>query len=457
MTAPDEPKSPKHPGATNPQQSVNPFRLEMLFEDVTQVFRPNRVPTASTPELLISMDTNVLLLPYTIRKDGLKTIQHFYEGLRSAGRLLLSERVAREFIANRDRKLAELIKMIGDLKSRINIGENKISPILEGVDGSHEMLEASEALTSAKKIYIKALEKVSATVEAWSGDDPVTSIYNAVFDADNIISSGESQEQLLEEWNIRRRERIPPGYKDSNKEDTGIGDFLVWKSLLKIGSEYKRDLIFVTGDEKADWFVRSNNQGAYPRPELIAEYRRASEGKNIRFAEFHEVLREMEVAEEIVEEVESAEIYANVAARTKGSRAERQLNCIAHVPLGKTEIIVYQMNYGGGDVSFCSDNVNFTVNLSECSENSIWAYPNGRDELNVIKQGTIGQFIDSRNFNGHNDPFAISRGQMLWARNSSGFTLIARLLDANTPRNGETFLASFIFSIFAPNATIYVP
>ena len=43
---------------------------------------------------------------------------------------------------------------------------------------------------------------------------------------------------------------MPPGYKDGRKEDEGIGDFLIWKSLLKFGEEKKLDLAFVTGEEK---------------------------------------------------------------------------------------------------------------------------------------------------------------------------------------------------------------
>lgn len=91
-------------------ETSNPFRLEGIFEDAAQIFKPNRVRRASSSDVIIAVDTNVLLLPYTIRKDGLPELQAFYEQIRAENRLYLPARAAREFIVHRDRKLAELIK-----------------------------------------------------------------------------------------------------------------------------------------------------------------------------------------------------------------------------------------------------------------------------------------------------------------------------------------------------------
>ena len=317
---------PAKAGQRPPHEAPNPFKLEGIFEDVTQIFKPNRVQKASSSDVIIAVDTNVLLLPYTIRKDGLPKLQKFYQDLRADGRLYLPARVAREFIVHRDKKLAELLKMITDVRSRINIGETKLSPILEGVEGSEAMASASMALAEAKTQYTRSLAAVEEVVQSWSGDDPVTTIYDAVFDATNIISPSQTNDELLAEWKVRLKEQIPPGYKDGSKDDTGIGDFLVWKALLSLGAKQKRDLIFVTGEEKADWFVRVNRTGAYPRPELVAEYRKHSGGKSLRLVEFHDVLREMDVSQEIVSEVEKAEITANSACLlyTSPSPRDRQ-------------------------------------------------------------------------------------------------------------------------------------
>lgn len=460
MTTPKEAKPQKAANTEGLFGGFDPFKLESSFEDVSQIFKPNKVAKASNKDVLIAVDTNVLLLPYTIRKDGLSTLQKFYQDLRSANRLFLPARVAREFITNRDKKLAELLKTLGDVKSRINIGEKKLSPILDGVDGSEEMAIASQALNAAKKQYTAALEKVEAKVQSWSGDDPVTSIYNTVFDAANIISPTDTNADMLADWQKRLINKVPPGYKDGNKEDTGIGDFLVWKSLLALGASQQKDLIFVTGEEKADWFVRLNGQGVYPRPELVAEYKKHSRGKNIRLIEFHEVLSEMEVSRDFVNLIESAEMAANNIIRASLSSDERKkfiYNLQADATLGSIAFADFRMPYGGRKIVFSSGEVRFEFNVSEQGKDSLWAYANNSDELNSFPRGTPGQRIDTTSMSGAKSFFSVSTNELLWGRNALGYTLIARLIETNAPEPDRPFEAKFVFSIFGPNDPIVIP
>ena len=58
----------------------------------------------------------------------------------------------------------------------------------------------------------------------------------------------------------RYRDKVPPGYKDASKDDGGIGDFLIWKTLLQLGSKEKKDFVFVTGEQKPDWFNQASGE-----------------------------------------------------------------------------------------------------------------------------------------------------------------------------------------------------
>nr|WP_295884194.1 PIN-like domain-containing protein [uncultured Devosia sp.] len=458
MTAPKEnkPALPVEAEEVSPDGS-GPFKLEGIFEDATQIFKPNRVKEASSPDVIIALDTNVLLLPYTIRKDGLPKLQKFYQDLRAANRLYLPARVAREFIVHRDKKLAELLKMITDVRSKINIGETKLSPILEGVEGSEAMAVASKALAEAKSQYTKAISVVEEQVQSWSGDDPVTSVYDAVFDGENIISPTQTNDVLLAEWQVRLKERIPPGYKDGGKADTGIGDFLVWKALLALGAAQKKDLIFVTGEEKADWFVRVNGAGAYPRPELVAEYRKHSGGKGLRLVEFHDVLREMDVAQEVVIEVEKAETTANNFIRATALSEMFSLNTTASTSLNTSNAVTLRMHYGGEDITFKSDGVFFKFSVSEAGWDSMYVYPNSPDDLYPVPVGTIGETVQLEGLQFAGKAIKITKGQMACFRNAAGFTLILRLLSANLPEKNKPFEVSFAFAIFSPDCTVTVP
>ena len=431
------------------------FKLERAFDDLSSIFGSSNVPDASSPSVLLAFDTNVLLLPYTIRKDNLPKLQSFYEKILKEGRLYLPARAAREFIQNRDKKLAELLKTLGDVKSRINIGEPRLSPILEGVAGSHDLFEASEALGIAKKKYVAAVSLLEATVRTWSGDDPVTRIYSQVFSIKNIVSPVETEAELSAEWDIRRSNAVPPGYKDSGKDDTGIGDFLIWKSILQLAAEFKQDLIFVTGDEKADWFVRSMGAGAYPRPELVAEYRKFSGGKNLRLASFHDVLSEMAESEEFVNEVEKAEDDANSALRmrletlySKGEIPPKNVALIKGEFRGLYEKLEFSVPYGGAEIFFKDQRYEFSFMVSEAGVDSIWVYPDPKYKFYYSGNRGSGKPRDIESMREEVDPFKLSTQNILFLRAETGGVLGLRLQFANQPEPGDYFKMAFTAAIF---------
>lgn len=435
----------------------DPFKLEKVFEDASDIFNVNTLEDASSDDAIITVDTNVLLLPYTIRKDDLSALAKFYQGLRSAGRLYLPDRVAREFIVHRDKKLTELLQTINDVRSRINIGETRLSPIMEGMDGVEALSAASKALLEAKKEYTKALEVVEDNIKAWRGDDPVTAVYKSVFDKDNIVSPSEAQKDLLAEWEYRLKEKIPPGYKDRSKADTGIGDFLVWKTLLAIGAKHKKNMIFITGEEKADWFVRVNKIGVYPRPELVAEYRKHSGGKGIRLVELHDVLREMDVAQDVVIEVERAENSVNNAIRAGTAINLDWRNTTSITTPNTTTSARMRMRYGGESLIFSAGGIEFKFSVSECGPNSIWVYPNGIDEMFLVATVRTGEILHHLLKDAIEKAASISSGQLVCLRKASGHLLIARLLRANQPETGEIFEVSMSFAIYSPGETVYAP
>jgi hypothetical protein len=100
---------------------------------------------------------------------------------------------------------------------------------------------------------------------------------------------------------------IPPGYKDADKEDGGIGDLLIWYSILEMGQKGK-DVIFVSNEgRKGDWRYRSDNRTLYPRYELVDEFRRASGGRSFHMLEFSSFLRLFDVKESVIKEVVTEE------------------------------------------------------------------------------------------------------------------------------------------------------
>lgn len=294
-----------------PSDFADESRLEQLFPDASSLLSMRSTGTAADVNANVALDTNALLVPYDLEQDDLGAISKALQKLASEKRLFVAARSAREFISNRDKILAELVKSLNDANSTIKMPNTKLPALLRGTQPCADVIEAIEQLATAKKNFNKANAKLVDTIKSWRGNDPVSAIYDKVFSSASIVEHDCSLEEARREWAIRRQKNIPPGYKDKNKADNGIGDFLIWKSLLALGSSTKKDLLFVTGEQKGDWFVRAGHQGLYARPELVDEYRRASNGKCVRLLTLADLLRELDVPESTIQDVRSAEREAN--------------------------------------------------------------------------------------------------------------------------------------------------
>lgn len=84
--------------------------------------------------------------------------------------------------------------------------------------------------------------------------------------------SGEEKLKIEQEGEKRYAGKIPPGYKDSKKVENRFGDLLVWKEIIGYAKSKKVDIIFVTHDQKEDWWNIINGKTIGPRIELRKEF-----------------------------------------------------------------------------------------------------------------------------------------------------------------------------------------
>jgi hypothetical protein len=76
--------------------------------------------------------------------------------------------------------------------------------------------------------------------------------------------------QIVEEGELRYRNKIPPGFEDEGEKE-GIqiyGDLISWKQLLDHADSHKLPAILVSNDLKPDWV----NEEQHPKLDLIKEY-----------------------------------------------------------------------------------------------------------------------------------------------------------------------------------------
>jgi hypothetical protein len=137
----------------------------------------------------------------------------------------------------------------------------------------------------------------------------VSVVYRDIFAGrvSDLELNDKQRKELIGEMAWRYEHGIPPGYLDRSKPDGGIGDLLIWKTILRLGTERSAHCIFVTEDSKGDWWVQS--EGTFqPRIELVEEYRRATDGKTIHLMPLSSFLATFGAQEQAVDETQQVEI-----------------------------------------------------------------------------------------------------------------------------------------------------
>ena len=315
------------------QKDKDLFFADRVYPDVHAIFswRPKSLDEIKR-DCLIVLDTNVLLAPYTsVSQKNLSVIADSYKSLIRENRVIVPAQATREFARLRPTKLSELHNQLSNLRSKdlkINLGSY---PLLEDVHEYAEVRELVEGITDLAQKYKSSLGELQKVIESWEWNDPVSQIYEELFNSDVVVDPELNHQNVEKDLNWRKQNGVPPGYKDSGK----VGDLLIWHTILEIGATRKKDLIFVTGDVKADWWHQSNNQNLYPRHELVEEYRRKSKGASFHMLTFPGFLSLYDVDEKVVEEVRNAtpqlrELTFEFGPTAKGNSAERELTVMPH-------------------------------------------------------------------------------------------------------------------------------
>lgn len=285
------------------------YDLEEAFPSAGHLFqvRPRSVE-AIKDTCLVVLDTNVLLVPYLVGPHAIDQVSRTYKRLAGADRLFVPERVAREFVRLRAEKLKEVhhqITLRRDQHARpFPTGKY---PLLTPLAEYNALLETERELVPKISEYRARVSALLDRITSWNWDDPVSQLYGNLFVDTRVAAPKQTHEQVRAELTRRFEQRIPPGYKDAAKPDSGVGDLAIWMTILALAEKHKADVLFVTGEEKADWWHRSAGQELYPRFELAEEFWRASGGQTFQIASVSQLFRLLGAEETVVAELRMGE------------------------------------------------------------------------------------------------------------------------------------------------------
>ena len=257
-------------------------------------------------ECIFVLDANVLLLPFTTDGKSLDEIKKIYTILVDENRLFLPAQAVREYLDNRSTKLTDLHKLISD-KSSHNFPYICPHPLLSGMEEYAELERLEGAIKELVTEYKKQLKVTLKSVSDWGWNDPVSKMYHEVLSQCVLNDEHINLDKVKADLEYRNEHKVPPGYKDGSKADNQAGDLLIWHELLHLGEQHQKDVIFISGDAKSDWWHKSNKKAIYPRFELVDEFRTKTNGKSFHIMSLSQLLATFDASEDVVSAVATSE------------------------------------------------------------------------------------------------------------------------------------------------------
>ncbi|MCI1036896.1 PIN-like domain-containing protein [Pseudomonas putida] len=227
-------------------------------------------------DCLFVMDANVLLNLYRYSDTTRDEFFNIFEQLR--GRLWLSHQVAKEYLKNR-------LKVISDQAKLYDAAIDGLRTLKASFENSNQHPFVSPAVLGD---CIRSFDQIVGELEANKArhgqkvnEDDVKARVSQIFDGCvGEPYSLERLEEIIKLGEVRYENKVPPGFKDAGKgggkalEDRlgPYGDYIGWLQLLEKAKSSNQNVIYVTGDQKEDWWLKVSNKTIGPLPELIDEF-----------------------------------------------------------------------------------------------------------------------------------------------------------------------------------------
>jgi hypothetical protein len=157
-----------------------------------------------------------------------------------------SREITARTTANLEQKSRELISTIGSWAN-----SRGADPIIK----AELTIIVELALKQLSARLAEITEKDAADVPEDTNEDPVIAAFERIF-AGKVGPPFNKDEYItaIQEANRRIEAKEPPGYRDKGKGFTPQGDYLLWNQVLTEAGRRRSDVLFITGDQKDDWW-----------------------------------------------------------------------------------------------------------------------------------------------------------------------------------------------------------
>ncbi|PGP66444.1 hypothetical protein CN998_21895 [Bacillus cereus] len=243
---------------------------------------------------IIIFDTNSFFYLYRITPE---TTGNILEVLKTIPKeeFWIPKQVTKEYFDNHSNVIrkehGKYTAVTESIKSTMLVTENKLTkqfkkynefkyPLVKELEG--KIQHAISSIKAEMESYTENIKEEVESNKEMLQEDKIKEFVEDLISSERI-GEGFNYSQTLEIYNegiFRYEYKIPPGYEDVVKDKTDetkrkkFGDLIIWKELLRKAKETERPIIFVTMDEKEDWWILDKDKSPIsPREELLEEFK----------------------------------------------------------------------------------------------------------------------------------------------------------------------------------------
>lgn len=218
---------------------------------------------------IVVLDTNVYLNIYERSPEFSNFSIEILDKIKD--KIIIPSTVRREYLKHHsecfNRQYGRVKNACKKLTSQLSSVKNKVSnqcnvirrfkfPDIDEIE--KEVLVKIEEAIAIVDNYEDEHDILRLLNERAISEDKVDDIFNWIVSNGHVLDDLTVDEIYSLSANCEKRfiDEIPPGFKDSEKIDgiSKYGDYFIWEEIIKYAKDNKVPVIFVTDDEKRDWF-----------------------------------------------------------------------------------------------------------------------------------------------------------------------------------------------------------
>ena len=217
---------------------------------------------------IIVFDTNVLLDLYRLNKESRELVFKVMDKCKE--RLWIPYQVAYEFIKNRPVLIGQTVKKYEEMTQKVI----DFTSILSSLSINKKDVSAEKIRDDLEKIIEKYKSHNLEVVQSNSDQVILPRVLDFFEKKVGRRPDEKMKNEIIKEGEERYKSKIPPGYMDKSKgiDQNAFGDLLVWKEIIEYAKEQGKDVVFVTRDQKEDWWWIVEGKTLGPRPEIVREF-----------------------------------------------------------------------------------------------------------------------------------------------------------------------------------------